>query len=89
MNTTSSQNLSPSAAALYRVKIQGAIDASFADMFGNVSIHASGVDGEERVTTLTVLVVDQAALAGVMNYLFMFGLPILSVECLEVVSDQI
>jgi hypothetical protein len=86
MNTISSQHLSPNATALYRIKVQGVVSTGFADMFEHVSMHTSGVGLEDPVTTLTVWVVDQPALAGIMNYLFMFGLPILSVECLEIVS---
>ncbi len=76
--------LSLTAPALYRIEVQGRLDASWADMLENVTLRLKHPTAEPPVTVLTGTLLDQSALAGVLNYIFMLGLPLLSVDCLEI-----
>jgi hypothetical protein len=84
MNTNSSSRRdvfdSPSA---YEICVQGVLDAEWSWRLEGMTIvtrvHADGTP----VTTLTGDLVDQAALAGVLDHLYSMRLPVLSVMRLE------
>lgn len=63
----------------YQIRIQGELGQEWADWFGGSAISPGG-DG---VTLLTCVVVDQAALHGVLRKLRDLGLPLLSVNRIE------
>jgi hypothetical protein len=71
--------------AVYQIRVQGELDADWADWFddgGRVSsivIHA-----EQGVTTLTGTVADQPALYGLLGKIRDLSLALLSVNCIEV-----
>ncbi|MBK8049803.1 MAG: hypothetical protein IPK16_23470 [Anaerolineales bacterium] len=68
--------------ATYQIVVQGTLDPSWADTFGDLHIeHHLRKDGA-AITLLTGEVTDQAALAGVLNLTHMLGMPLLSVSCL-------
>lgn len=85
VNLAGSQKLSVGSPALYRIRVLGRVDSSWSDFLHNVIIRASSFSEPSVVTTLTVYLADQSTLAGVLQYIFMLGLPLLQVECLEVV----
>ncbi len=70
--------------ARYRIRLMGRVDTFWADRLGGLRI-----TGEEPaavgtvVTTLAGYLQDQAALAGVLNWIYDMGLTLLSVERLE------
>ena len=64
-------------AEIYQIQVQGMIDNRWASWFEGMTIAA---DEKVSVTTLTGTVADQAALMGVLNHLYMLGLPLLFVE---------
>ena len=69
--------------AAYRIRIQGAVDETWLqDLNPDWTIQFK--DESTRVTTtITGVIGDQAALMGLLSYLFDVGLPLLDVECLE------
>ena len=79
--------ISNSSLATYSVEVQGRLDESWSDVLGNVTIHLKQPSVEPVVTVLHGQLPDQAALAGMLNYIFMLGLPLLSVKCLSVDSE--
>lgn len=70
--------------ATYRITIQGGLDSRWSDHFGGMAISSEMASDGSRQTFLTGRLVDQAALFGVLNGLYGLGLPLISVECLEV-----
>jgi hypothetical protein len=69
--------------ATYRIRVKGHLDSSWSDCLGGLTISRSGQGHEPVVTTLYGQVLDQAALAGVLNALYGLHLPLLSVEYLD------
>ncbi len=65
---------------IYRIHVQGAIDQSWADYYGDMIIHMGVEPGEYPVTKMTGLFHDQSALLGVISRLLDLGLPLLMVE---------
>ncbi len=69
--------------ANYKIRVQGRLDAKYSDELGGMII-TSTADGKNLpVTTLVGHLVHQAALSGVLNTLYEFHLPLLSVENLD------
>ena len=68
--------------ATYRIQIQGSLDADWSSRMGGMTITATGQEEEPAVTALVGQLADQAALLGVLNFLYDLCLPLLSVECL-------
>lgn len=64
----------------YRIRVEGFLDESWSDRLGGLRISMSSGENEESVTTLSGQMVDQAALAGVLNTLYELHLTLLSVE---------
>ena len=67
--------------ALYRIRIQGALDESWAEELG-MGIGWIKEINRGPVTILKGEVLDQAALVGLLNRLYGLGLPLVSVEWL-------
>lgn len=80
--TDKDEGLVLGAPATYRVQVQGLLDESYADRLGGMTITTIHEENEAPVTTLEGRLLDQAALAGVLDYLYTLRLPILSVEYL-------
>ena len=68
--------------ATYRIRVKGHLDSSWSDCLSGLTISRSTQGDEPVVTTLRGQVLDQAALAGVLNALYGLHLPLLSVEYL-------
>jgi hypothetical protein len=73
--------------ATYRIRVKGHLDSSWSDRLGGLTITTSSQGDEPAVTTLYGEVVDQAALARVLNGLYNLHLPLLSVEYLGDAQD--
>ena len=69
--------------ATYRICIVGTLEKKFSDYCGGMAIEHEIVLNQYPVTTLTGRMADQAALIGVINSLYDFGCPLISVECVE------
>jgi hypothetical protein len=63
--------------AKYQIQVQGHLPDRWLDLFENWQ---ATLGGNGEVTTLSGTVVDQAALHGILQTLYAFGLPILSVQ---------
>ncbi len=68
--------------ATYRIQIQGALDETWADYFGGLTITQTPLLDQEPMTILTGQVLDQMMLLGILNRLGDLGLPVRSVEWL-------
>ena len=72
--------------ATYRIHVQGAIDQSWADYYGDLIIHLGVEPDECPVTRMTGQFHDQSALLGVISRFVDLGLPLLMVQY---IPDQI
>ena len=68
--------------ALYRIRIQGRLAASWPDRLEGMTISLDTRGKEAPTTTLLGELPDQAALSGVLHTLYEQHRPLLSVECL-------
>ncbi|MFL7869426.1 MAG: hypothetical protein AB8I58_11380 [Anaerolineales bacterium] len=69
--------------ATYRIRVQGHIDNNWSDRFGGMILTRETTAQRLKVTILQGHLTDQAALSGVLNTLYDFHLPLLSVENLD------
>lgn len=69
--------------AVYQICVCGAIPPSWSDRLEGMAIHQASSAQEPPVTVLHGTLLDQAALAGVLNTLYALHLPVLTVECLD------
>jgi hypothetical protein len=67
----------------YRIRVQGFLDKRWSERLGGMSITTSNEGDQRPLTTLIGLMVDQAALAGVLKTLYELHLTLLSVESLN------
>lgn len=73
--------------ASYQIKVPGQIVESWSDWAGGMTITVESEGEGPPVTTLTGTL-DQAALQGLLRRLYSLGLPLISVNCVEGVSDD-
>ena len=69
--------------AIYQIKMPGELDESWADWAGGITVTVDCKGDGPPVTILTGTF-DQAALQGLLRRLYSMGLPLISVNCLEV-----
>jgi hypothetical protein len=67
----------------YRIKVRGRLGAEWSGWFDDRAITDEDGDDPRAVTTLTGLVIDQAALFGLLWRIKDLDLPPLSVQCVE------
>ena len=70
-------------AASYRIVVEGIVDPMWRDCLGGVAIAERRQPGQPVITQLEGRLVDQSALQGVIDTLFMLGLRLVSVERLS------
>ena len=75
-----------SQAADYRIVVEGVLDPVWFDRLGGLEITEQRQPGQPVVTWLEGRLVDQSALQGVLDTLFMLGLRLRAVECLRPAS---
>lgn len=69
--------------AIYRIRVRGRLDASWSDRVGGMQVtEISGPDGKAE-TILVGRLLDQAALAGILNTLYELHLPVVKTECVD------
>lgn len=68
--------------AIYRVKVQGRMPATWSDRLMGMNITAADCD-DANMTIIVGRLPDQTALSGVLNSLYDNSYIVLSVECLE------
>ena len=69
--------------ATYQIKVPGALDESWSDWAGGMTVAVESEGDGPPVTTLTGTVADQAALQGLLRRLYSLGLPLISVICVD------
>ena len=84
--TNSGRRLSLHQPATYRIRVQGQLDESWSPRLGGMAIGTAATPEQGPVTTLEGLLLDQAALAGVLDVLHSLCLPVISVEHIPVES---
>ena len=77
------QKLSLDRPATYQIKVPGHLDDRWSEWAGGMTITVESEDDGSPITILTGTV-DQAALQGLLRRLYSLGLPLISVNCLEV-----
>lgn len=70
----------------YQIKVPGHLDESWSDRAEGMTITVISEGGGSPVTILSGTF-DQAALHGLLRRLYSVGLPLISVICVETVSD--
>jgi len=66
----------------YQIKVPGKLDPGWADLVEGMALEVQTGVEDQPFTTLTGTF-DQAALHGVLRWLYTLGLPLVSVVCLE------
>jgi hypothetical protein len=69
--------------AIYRIRVQGRLDARMSDRIGGMQITEVREAGKGPETILVGRLVDQASLTGIMNSLYELHMPVLSAECVD------
>ena len=77
------QKLTLDRPAIYQIKVPGHLDERWADWAGGITVTVDCKGDGPPVTILTDTF-DQAALQGLLRRLYSMGLPLISVNCLEV-----
>ncbi len=67
----------------YRIRVEGFIDKSWSEQLGGMRITTISEEDQKTLTTLEGRMVDQSALAGVLNTLYELHVALLSVEYLD------
>jgi hypothetical protein len=70
--------------ATYRIRVQGHLGGSWFDKLDGMVITSAFRDNGQSVTILEGLLIDQEALADVLNQIHELRLLLLSVECLDI-----
>jgi hypothetical protein len=77
------KNLKFEAPASYRIRVEGHLDDSWSDRLGGMVITRAFTEDKQPMTILIGKLLDQAALAGVMNALYSMHMSVISVEFLD------
>jgi len=73
---------------IYQIKVPGQLDESWAEWDGGMTVTIEIEDDGRPVTILTGAF-DQAALQGLLRRLYSFGLPLISVICVELGGEDV
>lgn len=69
--------------ATYQIEVPGELNQRWSDWYGGMTITVGRDDNDLPVSILTITV-DQAALQSLLRRLYSLGLPLISVDCVEV-----
>ena len=67
----------------YRIRVVGLVDQEWSSILNDLQIHSELSDKQQVITTLRGPLADQAALFGVLNFLYNQRYLLLSVDCLN------
>ena len=65
---------------VYQIKICGMLDQSWSNWLGDVDIQAARMEDGQVISTLTVDILDQATLFGILDHIRDINLPLISVN---------
>lgn len=74
--------------ATYRIRVRGRLNADLSDRFEGMHIENLQRNDGKAESVLEGSILDQAALAGVLNQLFELHLPVMAVDCLGGPNDE-
>ncbi len=74
------QKLNLDQPATYLIKVPGRLDENLSDWVEGMTITVEREDGGPAITTLTAVLVDQAALQGLLRQLYALGLPLIEAK---------
>jgi hypothetical protein len=74
------QKLNLDQPAAYKIKVPGRLDEYLSDWVEGMTITVERVDDGPPITTLTGVLVDQAALQGLLRRLYSLGLPLIEAK---------
>ena len=77
------QAFSFSQPAIYEIKVLGELSTDWSERLQNMKIEVSHKKEGKPISTLTGLIRDQSALAGILNTLYELHLSVLSVKILD------
>jgi hypothetical protein len=77
------QKLTLDRPATYHIKVPGQLNESWSEWAGSMTILANS-EGDGSPITIITGTFDQAALQGLLRRLYSLGLPLISVNCIEV-----
>ena len=69
--------------AVYQIKVDGPLDEKWSNWFNGMTLSFEQANGDSPITILTVRVVDQARLRGILNKLWDMNLAVISLNRLE------
>ncbi len=74
------QKLNLDQSATYQIKVPGRLDENLSDWVEGMTITVEREDDGSTITTLTGVLVDQAALQGLLRRLYTLGLPLIEAK---------
>ncbi|GAB6909725.1 conserved hypothetical protein [Desulfosarcina cetonica] len=74
--------------ATYRVRISGRLSPHWADYLQGMTFAIVETGDQATVTEIKGRLPDQAALMGILQHLYSFAIPLLSVECLDICNQK-
>lgn len=77
-----SLNIKFSEAAVYQIKVQGHLEKSWHESFGNMTVNTKKDGANNPITELVGEIQDQAELSGILNTIYEMHLVIISINCL-------
>jgi hypothetical protein len=77
------ENLKFNSISSYRICVKGFLDESWSERFNGMAINNMAIGNITPLTALVGTLEDQNALIGVLNSLYEFHLPLVSVELLD------
>ena len=81
--TRAGQVLTLDCPTTYQIEVQGYLDENRSEWLDGMAIVPQVDQAGTSITTLTGLVIDQAALHGLLRKLYVLGLPLLSLQRIE------
>jgi hypothetical protein len=69
--------------AVYRIRVSGRIDPKWSECLQGMAVTVFEKQGQVPFTELSGLLPDQAALMGVLEYLYNCNIPLLGMECVS------
>jgi hypothetical protein len=85
-NSNNGKHLKLWTPSTYHIEVEGYLDESWSDHLAGMRIKTRKRADQSTVTTLVGRIRDQSALAGLLNSLYEFHLPILSVQNIEEIN---
>ncbi len=73
-----------SSPAVYRIRVRGELNACHVRQFEGLNITTDASPSERPDSIVIGRFIDQAALSGILNALYEFHLPLVSIDCLDV-----